>query len=193
MTDTQELFSPAEIQQMEDALPALVSGKGDLKRFSGAFVERQRELVESVLSALGEGQSQRRIARAFGLSRNTVRGILERAQDSGKLEPHKQRFIRNAERISEASQELILEWLDEDKIKPSMLGQLSVAGAIQFDKRSQAAGEAGLVIEHRHSVDVEDFRARLEAARDKMVSGAVTTQPPANQVVDVQEVTDNSS
>ena len=54
---------------------------------SGKITERDRELVRLVLESHAAGATQREIAARFAVSRNTVAGLIRRAEAAGKLEP----------------------------------------------------------------------------------------------------------
>lgn len=182
---------PKDVQDAwESHLPALVDGAvGDRARFTGRTVEKDRELVESVLAALVEGMGVKRIATAFGLGHNTVRGIRDRAEKAGKLAPYEERVKAKLRRAIEGGVDAYLEDLEAGKIKGA---QTPIPTAIFIDKLRDAEGAPALIIEHRHELSIEGLRAQREA----LLRGAVDVQStvlPVKQAVSAQKALDVSS
>lgn len=134
---------------------------------SGVRVEREVELIEEVLRAHVHGMSQRSIARATGLSRMTVAGILERAAATGRIRPVKDRVARALARAVEAASEQMCEAIEAGLIPAA---QLSVPLGIMTDKMLLLAGEATARVEHvRREVEPADVAAELAELRARAI------------------------
>ena len=102
------------------------------------------------------------------VSRNTVAGLIRRAEASGKVEPYKARVSARLGRAVEAGVECWTEAVEAGKISPS---QIPVAVGIFADKKAMLDGEATSRVEVVQRVEAADVLADLR------------------RVVDVQEVT----
>lgn len=187
--DAPFLFSEAELTECERYLPAVVDGRTDQDRFSGAIIEKQTRLVDAILADLAEGCSQRSIAEKFKVSRHTVSGILQRAEQSGKIAPFKQRVSAKLGQIAEEATEAYLEAIRERKIQPA---QIPVGVGIMLDKKAALDGEASEIIEHRHTIDVDGWREKFKSAREK-IQGSIQPETPDAITVESETVTDQST
>jgi DNA-binding Lrp family transcriptional regulator len=162
--DEPEDESPAFsfFSEVEQHLPEIAGGT-----FSGVIVERDRELVDSVLAAFTAGIGKRRIARAFGLSPHTVRGIVQRAEASGRIAPYKQRMSARLAQAIELGVEQYIEALEEGKIAP---GQIPVGVGILTDKKALLDGEATARVERTDGPSVQDVIERMRRAKG-MIDG----------------------
>jgi len=180
------LFSEADLADIESGLPALVDGKPDQERFSGAIIEKQQELVSAVLADLVQGHSQRLIASKYSISRHTISGILSRAEASGKIAPYKQRLSAKLARAIEGGIEKYTEDLEAGKIQGA---QIPVGIGILSDKKALIDGEATEVIEHRHTVNLETWRESLRIAAAKVgksIQDGMQDSPTISPALDVQ-------
>ena len=70
----------------------LLSIESDRKasRCTARCLDARADLRAAVLGAVAEGQGSRRVAAAFGVSREVVRALRRQALGSGELDQHKQ-------------------------------------------------------------------------------------------------------
>ena len=168
------LFAPEEQARWESHLLELVQGNtSDRARFSGRTVERDVELVQSVVVGIAGGIGVKRLAAMHRVSPQTVRGIRDRAEAAGKIGPWKARLASKLQRFAEDAVDVMLDDVASGKMKGS---QLSVPVAIAIDKIAALQGEPSLVIEHRHELSIEGLRRQFEELRQ----GAVEVQSVGN-------------
>jgi len=151
---------PVVLDAVDERLLAVVDQRPE---FSGERVERDVQLVDAVLGAFAGGVSQRRIAAAFKLSRNTVAALIRRAEDAGRIEPYKGRLSGKLARAIEAGLE---QWTDAVEAGQLSAGQIPVAVGIFQDKKLLLDGEATSRVEHQERVNVEDVMERLRRLRE---------------------------
>jgi transposase-like protein len=112
-------------------------------RHTGSTLERREELRAAICDRLCEGVSQRRIAREFGVSRNTLAKLIERLETAGKMEPHKKRMSRKLARVIEAGTEEFMTMLEEGRVPVNVL---PVAVGIFSDKKALLDGEPTAIV-----------------------------------------------
>lgn len=156
---------------------------------SGARIDRQVELVTMVLDRLAAGCSQREVARLTGLHRRTVAGILARAEQCGRIAPHKQAVSQLLGRAIRGGVELWIERMEAGEVPASTI---PVAVGIFSDKKAMLDGEATSRVEHRREIgreDVEGYLRRLPSAASSSASGAgLDLGPVAPATIDSQSV-----
>ena len=92
-SDQAQLFSPDEFKAGEELVASLEDKVvPDTKRRTGRTLERRRGLVKAILERVAAGMSQRDVAKLFGVSRQSIRMLVERAEDRGELEPIRKRI-----------------------------------------------------------------------------------------------------
>jgi hypothetical protein len=133
-------------------------------KYSGAIIERNRAKVEAICRALAEGIGVKRIASAFSVSIHTVLGLRDRHPEL--IATQKKEASNQLGRIAKLMAENIEERLIAGTMKPS-----SVDLGIVLDKKAMLDGDAGLVIEHRHSVagGADAFLKRIEEMKKAAV------------------------
>lgn len=156
------------MQDVERHLPEIAGGT-----FSGKIVEQDREKVDAVLMAFASGIGKKRIARAFGLSPHTVRGIVQRAEAAGKIAPYKQRMSVRLAQAIELGVEQYIEALEEGKIAP---GQIPVGVGILTDKKALLDGEATSRVERTDGPSLAEVIERMKRAKGLLGGGAVDSE-----------------
>ena len=161
--------------------------------FSGKIIERDKQLVEAILSAFAGGISQRRIAQAFKVSRNTVAALVDRATAAGKIEPIKKRLSGKLGRAIEAGIEQWIDAVEEGSISPS---QIPVAVGIFSDKKALLDGEATSRIERVEGPSMDSVMEKLQRAKvalavpadvDPAGPGAAGDRPSTDNGADSQQ------
>lgn len=130
---------------------------------TGKILLKDWERCERVLMRLLNNEKQREIAKAEGISRNSLRLLVDIFEARGKLEPLKKRLSRRAGHILDALSEDILQDVENGtlpaNVKPIVFGVLA-------DKKAVWDGEPTQVIEVRReglSVDaLEKLYAEAE-------------------------------
>lgn len=156
----------------------------------GSYTARDEERCAAIKEMMILGRGLRAIERASGVSRHTLRRLRDLWTERNELAPLKQRLSQRIGAIVEDGLDIYHAGILDGKVKAD---QLPVGMGILLDKKASLDGEAGLVVEHRHTVDVDQFRQRLEAVREQLHAGravtpAVTSAASGGLVVDVQEV-----
>ena len=156
MQPAPELFSA---EQVESGLVE-IAGK-PRGQFSGALVERQAELLDVILERFCAGSSQREISRVFGVSTNTVAGIVSRATASGRIEAYKTRVSAKLAGAIEGGIEVWTDALRAGLLNPA---QIPLAVGIFSDKKALLDGEATSRVEVRQAEpSAQDIAAALRA------------------------------
>lgn len=181
------------------------SGAERYAKHTGTSTERRDQLVQAMLERLVAGASQREIARVYGVSRNTVAAIVQRAEANGQLEPYKQRVSKRLGKLIEAGVERFAEAIEQDEVSPS---QLPVSLGILMDKKVVLDGEPTSVVEHRKGPAREDLEQYLQSlASAKAVDveservagdeqgreGSENALPAADEEADSEGTTDSES
>lgn len=159
------------------------------KRYTAATLERNVAKRDFILRCLAEGHGLLRIANAAGVSHHLVSALRDSRPDLVAIE--KKQLSGQFGRIIRLAADKL-----EDALSKGMVpaGQIPVLIGIVQDKRAQLDGDAGLVIEHRHTVQgsVEGFRARLQAAVESAATGTAVNPQQKEQIVDVECAADTS-
>jgi hypothetical protein len=161
------LFPAAVQASWESHLVDLVDGAGgDRARYTGRTVEKDRELVETVAAGLAAMVGVKRLAQLHRISPQTVRGIRDRMERAGQIEPYKERILAKLRRVTEESLDVYAEGLADGSVKA---GSVSIPFAIFFDKMERVMGAPSLIIEHRHELSIEGLKRQIEEARASAV------------------------
>lgn len=82
-------------------------------RCTAQCLDARSELRTAILEALAEGQGTRRVAQAFGVSREVVRALVKQVMASGELDQVKQRLGADAFALANATLGRISDELDD--------------------------------------------------------------------------------
>jgi hypothetical protein len=139
----------------EKALAKIESGP--LLEFSGRrLFERKPKIYAAICKAIAEGLSTAMIARAFGVSQNTVQAV--RLREPTELE--KTRILELVRSASRLCVERVLE------LAPTMTARdASIASGIMLEKALLLSGEATSITlnKNEESLSHEDFNALLNS------------------------------
>lgn len=141
-----------------EALEGLKEGKRTAGEFTGErLFEREPEKYQAVVAALAEGIGYHRIARAFGVSVNTVRGIA--ARERGPVDTEKKAIsLRLREFARLASDRLV----DEVDLIP--VDKLGIVLGIALDKVQLLDGEATAIVgQSGDRLKVDAFNRLIES------------------------------
>ena len=160
-SDQAQLFSADEFQAGEELVASLEDKVlPDTKRRTGRTLERRRGLVKAILERVAAGMSQRAVAKLFGVSRQSIRMLVERAEDRGELEPIRKRIAHKYYTVAELTTEEMRRRLEEEpeKIK---YHELAVGGGIAVSNGNLLTGSA-TSITTKVVVDQDALAKRLE-------------------------------
>jgi hypothetical protein len=123
----------------------LLSIEGDRRsnRCTARCLDARADLRAAVLGAVAEGQGSRRVAAAFGVSREVVRALRRQALGSGELDQHKQSLGLDALALAR-------EAIDRcrDEIEEMPRASLPILAGVMVDKALLLTGGATVRIEH---------------------------------------------
>ena len=123
----------------------LLSIDGDRRsgRCTARCLDARADLRAAVLGAIAEGQGSRRVAAAFGVSREVVRALRRQALGSGELDQHKQSLGLDALALAR-------EAIDRcrDEIEEMPRASLPILAGVMVDKALLLTGGATVRIEH---------------------------------------------
>lgn len=123
----------------------LLSIESDRKasRCTARCLDARADLRAAVLGAVAEGQGSRRVAAAFGVSREVVRALRRQALGSGELDQHKQSLGLDALALAR-------EAIDRcrDEIEEMPRASLPILAGVMVDKALLLTGGATVRIEH---------------------------------------------
>jgi len=123
----------------------LLSIEGDRRsnRCTARCLDARADLRAAVLGAVAEGQGSRRVAAAFGVSREVVRALRRQALESGELDQHKQSIGLDALALAR-------EAIDRcrDEIEEMPRASLPILAGVMVDKALLLTGGATVRIEH---------------------------------------------
>ena len=123
----------------------LLSIENDRKsgRCTARCLDARADLRAAVLGAVAEGQGSRRVAAAFGVSREVVRALRRQALGSGELDRHKQSIGLDALALAREAIDRCRDEIDE-----MPRASLPVLAGIMTDKALLLTGGATIRIEH---------------------------------------------
>jgi hypothetical protein len=123
----------------------LLSIEGDRRsnRCTARCLDARADLRAAVLGAVAEGQGSRRVAAAFGVSREVVRALRRQALGSGEFDQHKQSLGLDALALAR-------EAIDRcrDEIEEMPRASLPILAGVMVDKALLLTGGATVRIEH---------------------------------------------
>ena len=176
MQPAPELFSAEAVEA------GLVEVAGKPRgQFSGGIIERQAELVDVILERFAAGASQREIARIYGVSTNTVAGIVARATAAGRIEAYK---IRVSAKLAGAIEGGIEVWTDALRAGTLNPAQIPLAVGIFSDKKALLDGEATSRVEVRQ---VEPTGQDIDAALRALPEIEVLVDPVSTQNKEISQ------
>lgn len=146
---------------------------------TGKLLSKDEELCRAVCRDLVAGLSGRKVAKKYGVSRNSVLAIEHAMRARGELEPLKKETARLLDEFIYLGLERITEAVAEDEISP---GQLPIPIMAAIDKKGQL--EAGMVPGTDRTVaevTAEQVQAAFEAMKRARVL-AIETTSDANTV-----------
>ena len=114
--DQPQLFSADAFEAGVELVESL-EAKPDTERRTGRTLERRRGLVNAILERIAANMSQRAVAEMFGVSRQSIRMLVERAEDRGELEPIKKRIAHKFFTVAELTTEEMRRRLEEEPEK----------------------------------------------------------------------------
>jgi hypothetical protein len=128
-------------------------------KYSGIIIEKNRQKVQAICSAIAEGHGMLRIAKAFGCSVHTVIGIRERNPELIAIE--KKQLSRTCGKILAVCAERYLEGVISGAVPAA---QIPVGMGIVFDKKALLDGEpTAIVARQEKQISVEDFNQYIAA------------------------------
>lgn len=150
------------------------------KRYTAASLEKRVYLRDLIVRALVEGHGLRRIATAFSVSHHLVSALRDSRPDLVATE--KKAMSQQLARIAKMTADSIQERLEAGTWKPG-----SVDLAIILDKKAMLDGDPGLIVEHRHAVEVSvsELEDRMRAAIEAKSTGLPRFASKSEVVVDV--------
>lgn len=140
----------------------LLSIESDRKanRCTAACLDARSELRKAILDSLAESVGTRRIASAFGVSREVVRALNKQALETGELDRHKQRLGLDAMALASATIDRITDELDQ-----MPRASLPIVAGVMIDKAQILTGGATQRIVHEHQIhDINDLIDSLPSA-----------------------------
>ena len=123
----------------------LLSIESDRKasRCTARCLDARADLRAAVLGAVAEGQGSRRVAAAFGVSREVVRALRRQALESGELDRHKQSIGLDALALAREAIDRCRDEIDE-----MPRASLPILAGVMTDKALLLTGGATVRIEH---------------------------------------------
>lgn len=123
----------------------LLSIEGDRRsnRCTARCLDARADLRAAVLGAVAEGQGSRRVAAAFGVSREVVRALRRQALASGELDQHKQSIGLDALALAREAIDRCRDEIDE-----MPRASLPILAGVMTDKALLLTGGATVRIEH---------------------------------------------
>lgn len=124
---------------------------GRYARPSGKILSTDEERCERVVELVLRGESDRRIAKVLGIGRNSIRAVIRVLEARGKLEPLKERMIRECRDVSMLSLQRMKEALEDDTVPAAAL---PIYAGVSIDKGELLAGGVTQRVEARQVIDV---------------------------------------
>lgn len=175
-----ELMAGVFLENEEKLLPEERKRVDAVKRFTGArsTSDEQRLLMVGALRLLGA--SDREIARACGVSRNSVPVLMRELERTGRVEPLKDRLVKtvgdNAERSSILLKVLMERALDGE-VSQELAAMLKAAGGVncfQLEKLQLLTGQATERIETVVAAGRDEIERFLRSAATPIEAVTVT-------------------
>ena len=175
-----ELMAGVFLENDERLMPDEQAKVDKVKRFTGArsTSDEKRLLMVGALRLLGA--SDREIARACGVSRNSVPVLLRELERTGRVEPLKDRLVKavgdNAERSSILLKVLMERGLDGD-VSQELAAMLKAVGGVncfQLEKLQLLTGQATERIETVVAAGRDEIERFLRSAATSIEAVTVT-------------------
>ena len=154
------------------------------ERMQGHCIENtDPEKAAKILWMLSQGVPKLRISNELGVRRETITRLGWTHKDT--LETKRKEFSREFAITAELYKDLLIEKFerlakDPEKLDAISPDKLAVAMGILADKSAQLAGMAGVIIEHRKGVSIDDamkFQAEIRARiAEKMKAQAIVAE-----------------
>ncbi len=135
-------------------------------KHTGSTLDRRQALRDEICMRLCSGLSQRRVAKLYGVGRNTVAALVDRLEKAGKMEPYKKRMAAKLGQGIEQGTDLLLERLEAGDVTTH---DLPVVVGILSDKRALLLGDPTSIIESTSAPGLN------QAAWDKVLE-AITVE-----------------
>jgi hypothetical protein len=150
------------------------------KRFTADQIAKNQEKLNAVVRALGEGLGVRQIARAFGISTNTVLKVSQRF--GAEVETQKQSLGRDFLDVARLAVERMRDEMD------SMPRQsLPIIAGIGIERGQLLTGAPTARVEHNHALQVlsvADYIDSLPAASSVEVAGNAAPKEAARAALE---------
>jgi hypothetical protein len=130
--------------------------------FTGSTLGKDEQLCHQVCEAVLLGHSTRKIARACGISRNSVKAIMGVLEERGKIEPVKRRLSGKLAGVAEACVDHLLEGAEDGAIPYNVA---AIAMGIALDKKALLDAEPASVVVGEVQEDL-----RIESV-NKLIAG----------------------
>lgn len=135
-----QLFSSDDFEAGVE-LVATLESKPDTARRTGRTLERRRGLVKQIIDRVASGMSSRAVAEMFGVSRQSIRMLVERAEERGEVEPIRKRIAHKFFTVAELSAEEMRRRLEEEPEKVKFQ-ELSFGSQVTTTQGSLLTGSA---------------------------------------------------
>tara|TARA_Y100001963_G_scaffold64362_2_gene89689 strand:- start:102 stop:677 length:576 start_codon:yes stop_codon:yes gene_type:complete len=174
-----ELFSSDSYEAGEELVKTLDHSPGDdspgngtgkipdSDRRTGRTLERRRGLVQNILKRSAAGLSQRDLSELYGVSRQSIRMLLARAEERGEMEPLRRRVAGKLLTTAELASEEMLRRLEEEPGKIPYK-DLSISIGISTQNANLLTGSA-TSITTKVVVDQTALQARLEELKKEAI------------------------
>jgi len=145
-------------------------------RCTAACLDARVELRAAILHALAEGLGTRRVAAAYGVSREVVRALRRQALNSGELDHAKEELARDALDLARRTIDRIADEIDE-----MPRSSLPIVAGVMIDKAQLLSGGATSRVERTAGESVADVEAYLRGlpVAQPVVEGGVFGQKGA--------------
>lgn len=184
---SQDLIALPDLPGIESGWEMLLPAEEQRKRFTGDLLAKNEERLQAVIHALAEGMAMRRIAKAFGISVNTVIAVNRRF--GSEVETQKKEVGMKCLAAGRLAVERIVEEIDS---LPK--ASLPIVAGVMLDKGQLLTGGATHRLEsvktnlHLHA-DINDWVESLPCAERVEAEGkeaqkAAATDGGSGAVVD---------
>lgn len=154
--------APREQRELELSLPRDLAMEQEAEswRCTGARIFSKSEVVEGILSDLLLGHGERRTAKRWGVSRESLRVVKKAAEAQGVLRPLKERLVAKIGQLAELSTERILEAIEDGEIHPNFMNQVF---GTSVDKLQILTGGPTEIVSHKKEASRDEIEAGVRA------------------------------
>lgn len=172
--------------ESERELLEIVSAPPDQSRFSGSRIERLREMVQEIIQLRVAGVDVRTVKRLFRVSEHTIQGILERAEQDGRVATVRERLIKKLARNVEAMADAQYAALCAGMLSPRDLTLPLMAG---IDKLNAMTGNATAIVGTKEAsgLTVDQAAEAMRAWRQQHGLVIDVSEVPRSDAASVQE------